>query len=63
MRMQHEPKIKPRAVIFGDLFLAALVMLVVGLPLYIHFSKSKLSYTPEPEFPPKAASKTNLWTK
>ena len=52
--MQHEPKIKPRIVIFGDLFLVTLIILVVGLPFYIYFSGSKLSYTPEPEFPAKA---------
>jgi len=63
MPMQHEPKIKSRTVTFGDLFLAALIILVVCLPFYIHFSGSKLSYTPEPEFPTKAVIKTNIWTK
>ena len=56
MPMQHEPKIKPRAITFGDLFIAALVILAVGLPFYIRFSGSKLSYTPEPEFPAKATA-------
>jgi hypothetical protein len=37
--------------ICGDLFFGALIVLIIGLPIYIHLSRSKLSYTPEPKFP------------
>lgn len=37
--------------IVGDLFLGALVVLVIALPFYIRLSGSNLSYTPEPRFP------------
>jgi hypothetical protein len=40
----------------ADLGIVLLIALSVGLPLYIKWSGSKLSYTPEPEFP---VAKTN----
>ena len=40
----------------ADLGIVLLIALAIGLPLYIKWSGSKLSYTPEPEFP---VAKTN----
>ena len=33
----------------ADLGIVLLILLAIGLPLYIKWSGSKLSYTPEPE--------------
>jgi hypothetical protein len=40
----------------ADSGIVLLILLAIGLPLYIKWSGSKLSYTPEPEFP---ATKTS----
>jgi hypothetical protein len=40
----------------ADFGIVLLIALAIGLPLYIKWSGSKLSYMPEPEFP---ASRTN----
>lgn len=36
----------------ADIGIILLIGLAVGLPLYVKWSGSKLSYTPEPELPP-----------
>ncbi|MFM2082470.1 MAG: hypothetical protein RL380_1161 [Verrucomicrobiota bacterium] len=35
----------------ADCGMVLLILLAIGLPLYIKWSGSKLSYTPEPQFP------------
>jgi hypothetical protein len=55
----NSSRLKAGIRICGDLCFGALIVLVIGLPIYIHFSQSKLSYTPEPKFP---SSQTNSAT-
>ncbi len=40
-------------ILVGKVVLVACVLLVVGLPIYVQITGSKLTYNPEPEFPTK----------